>query len=150
MVRKYTCVLVCLFISVSSMAQSDGKEKAVQEGLIQFFSAVSARDSMAMKRWATRDLTLIEYGTVWNMDTLVRKAVLQNTSADFSRTNRFEFLQTHVYGITAWVSYRLFSKIIRDGKETNLQWIESANLLFEDGRWKLRFLHSTLLNRKSP
>jgi ketosteroid isomerase-like protein len=147
-VRKYIGVLLICFVSVSCLAQAK-KEKEVQESVKQFFAALAARDSVAMKRWATADLTLIEYGTVWNMDTLIRKGIVQNTAADFHRTDQFEFLSTTVQGKMALVSYRLSSQISANGKQSNVQWIESMNLFYEDNRWKVKFLHSTLLNRSS-
>lgn len=136
------------FVSVFCEAQTN-KDKEVQKSVKEFFAALAARDSVAMKRWSTADLTLIEYGTVWNIDTLIRRGILQNTAADFTRVDEFEFLSTAVHGNTALVSYRLFSRIKRSGSETNVRWIESMSLLYEENRWKVKFLHSTLLNRSS-
>lgn len=146
--KKYIGVLLICFVSVSCLAQAN-KEKDVQESVKQFFAALAAKDSVAMKRWATTDLTLIEYGTVWNMDTVIRRGIVQNTAADYHRADQFEFLSTTVTGKMALVSYRLTSHITANGKKSKAQWIESMNLLFEDKRWKVKFLHSTLLNRSS-
>jgi ketosteroid isomerase-like protein len=147
-VRINSWLLIFLFFAVPCAAQSN-QEMEVQESVKQFFAAFSERDSVAMKQWATADLTLIEYGTVWNMDTVIRKGIVQNTAADFHRTNEFAFLSTAVHGTMALVSYRLTSQITANGKKSKVQWIESVNLLYEDKRWKVKFLHSTLLNRIS-
>lgn len=136
------------FVSASCMAQAN-QEKEVQESVKQFFAALAARDSVGMKRWSTADLTLIEYGTVWNVDTVIRRGILQNTAADFKRVDEFAFLSTAIHGKMALVSYRLTSQIMANGRQTKAQWIESMNLLFEDNRWKVKFLHSTLLHRSS-
>jgi len=147
-VNRCIVLLVLLFFAISCAAQSN-QEKEVQESVKQFFAALSARDSVAMKRWSTANLTLIEYGTVWNMDTVIRKGIVQNTATDYHRTDQFEFLSTAVHGKMALVSYRLTSLITSNGKKSKAQWIESMNLLYEDNRWKVIFLHSTLLNRSS-
>lgn len=146
--KKYIGLFLFFFVSTSCVAQAN-KEKVVQESVKHFFAALAARDSVEMKRWSTNDLTLIEYGTVWNMDTVIRRGILQNTAPDYNRVDQFAFLSTAVHGKMALVSYRLTSQIMANGKQTKAQWIETMNLLFEDKRWKVKFLHSTLLNRTS-
>ena len=146
--KKYIGVLLLCFVSVSCMAQV-AKEKEVQESVTHFFAALAARDSVAMKQWSTADLTLIEYGTVWNVDTVIRRGILQNTAADFKRIDEFAFLSSAIHGKMALVSYRLTSQIMANGRHIKAQWIESMNLLYEENRWKVKFLHSTLLSRIS-
>lgn len=147
--KIYSCFFVFLIFALPCAAQSS-QEKEVQESVKQFFAALSARDSLAMKRWATTDLTLIEYGTVWNMDTLIRRGIRQNTDMNFKRDDRFDFLSTDVIGKMALVNYRLSSSITRNGSHMNVQWIETVTLVNEENRWKVKFLHSTLLNRNKP
>lgn len=144
--KKICIFLLLLFVVVSSFAQSD-REKEVQKSVKQFFAAFSARDSVAMKRWSTADLTLIEYGMVWNMDTLIRRGITENAVRNFNRVDRFEFLSTTVQETMALVTYRLTSFITADGRKMDVDWIESMTLCFVDQRWKVKFLHSTLLNR---
>lgn len=146
--KKSITVLFFWFVSGYCMAQA-GSDRDVQESVKQFFAALAARDSVEMKRWSTNDLTLIEYGTVWNIDTVIRRGILQNTASDYNRVDQFAFLSTTVHGKMALVSYRLTSQIMANGKQTKAQWIETMNLLYEDKRWKVKFLHSTLLNRTS-
>lgn len=146
--KKSITVLLLWFASGYCVAQA-GSDRDVQESVKQFFAALAARDSVEMKRWSTNDLTLIEYGTVWNMDTVIRRGILQNTASDYNRVDQFAFLSTTVHGKMALVSYRLTSQIMANGKQTKAQWIETMNLLYEDKRWKVQFLHSTLLNRTS-
>lgn len=146
--RKYSIILFLLFIGGTSAAQSD-QEKEVQKSVKQFFAALAERDSVAMKRWATADFTLIEYGTVWNMDTLIRLSIRDNAARNFNRVDRFKFLSTSVHETMALLTYRLTSYVTSDGRKMDVDWIESVTLVFEDNRWKLKFLHSTLLNRSS-
>ena len=81
------------------------------------------------------------------MDTLILKAITQNQSADFKRTNSFEFINTTVDKTTAWVSYRLQSVIIKDGKQVTLLWLETVVLAKAKKQWKVKHLHSTLIKR---
>ena len=98
---------------------------AVQQTVVKLFDALSNRDSVSLKAHSTADITLYEYGQVWNMDTLILKAITQNKSADFKRTNSFEFINTTVDKSTAWVTYRLQSVILKDGKQATVQWLET-------------------------
>lgn len=123
------------------------KQQAVQQTVVQLFDALSARDSVALKMYSTADISLYEYGQVWNLDTLILRAITLNQSPDFKRSNSFEFIKTEISKTQAWVTYRLQSVIIKDGKESTVQWLETVVLVKEEKRWKVKHLHSTLLKR---
>ena len=120
---------------------------AVQQTVIKFFDALSNRDSTSLKNYSTADITLYEYGQVWNIDTLILKAITLNQSSDFKRTNSFEFITTTVDKNIAWVTYRLQSVIFKDGKQVTVQWLETVVLVKERKLWKVQHLHSTLIKR---
>lgn len=119
----------------------------VQQTVINMFEDLSNRDSVSLKNHCTMDVTLYEYGQVWNLDTLILKAITQNQSTDFKRTNTFEFINTYVDKNTAWTTYRLLSTITREGKQLTIQWLETVVLAKEKKQWKVKHLHSTLINR---
>ena len=122
-------------------------QRSVQQTVIKMFDALSNRDSISMKLYCTADIALYEYGQVWNIDTLIMKAITLNQAADFKRTNTFDFLNTNVDKTTAWATYRLQSAITRDGKQVTLQWLETVVLVKEPKQWKVKHLHSTLVKR---
>lgn len=111
------------------------------------FQALSSRDSIALKYYCAPDVTFYEYGQIWNIDTLIRKAIAMNQSADFERTNTFEFIHTESGKTTAWVTYRLNSIITKDAHKTEIQWLETVVLAKQRKHWKLKHLHSTLIKR---
>ena len=119
----------------------------MQQVVVKLFDALSNRDSVSLKAHSTTDISLYEYGQVWNMDTLILKAITLNQSADFKRTNSFEFINTTMDKTTAWVTYRLQSVIFKDGKQVTVQWLETVALLKERKQWKVKHLHSTLIKR---
>ena len=96
--KKITLLLIAFAISVTLTAQDPltTGQQLVQQTIIKLFDALSNRDSVSLKAHSTTDITLYEYGQVWNMDTLILKAITQNKSADFKRTNSFEFINTTV------------------------------------------------------
>lgn len=119
----------------------------VQETVVNMFEALSKRDSIALKTYCANDITLYEYGQIWNFDTLISKAITTNSTADFKRTNSFEFISTETDKNIAWVTYKLSSVIIKDGKQTTILWLETVFLKRQKRQWKIKNLHSTLLRR---
>lgn len=147
--KKLIFLAIAIFATASLQAQqpSSKKQQEIQQAVVKLFKALSDRDSVSLKMFSTPDITLYEYGQVWNADTLIRKAITMNLSADFKRTNSFEFIKTESDKNLAWVTYRLSSIIYRDAKESQIQWLETVVLEKQDKQWKVKHLHSTLLKR---
>jgi ketosteroid isomerase-like protein len=127
--------------------KSTANQQTAQQTVMQFFDALSNRDSVSLKNYSTTDISLYEYGQVWNMDTLILKAITQNQSSDFKRTNTFESITTSVDKNIVWATYRLQSTIFKDGKQTTVQWLETVVVVKERKKWKVKHLHSTLIKR---
>lgn len=147
--KKISLFLPAIFCVAFLQAQQPtaNNQLAVQQTVINLFEALSNRDSISLKAYSTADITLYEYGQVWNIDTLIIKAITQNQSANFKRTNNFEFINTIADKTTAWITYRLQSVILKDGKQVTVQWLETVALVKEKKQWKVKHLHSTLIKR---
>lgn len=122
-------------------------QEAIQQTVVIMFGALSNRDSVSLKKYCATDITLYEYGQVWNIDTLILKAITLNPAVDFNRTNTFDFINTIANKTTAWITYRLQSAITREGKQITMQWLETVFLVKERKEWKIKHLHSTLIKR---
>lgn len=142
-------VIILIPLSIQSIAQQlkTNDQLDVQKTLINFFEALSNRDSMRLKNYCAEDILLFEYGQTWNLDTLIRKAIVRNTAQDFKRVNTIDFITTTVKKNTAWATYNLHSEIMRDGKQITIHWMETIIAVKERKRWKIKVLHSTLINR---
>ena len=147
--KKISTLLTAILCTALLQAQepTTNNQVAVQQTVVKLFDALSNRDSVSLKAHCTADVTLYEYGQVWNIDTLILKAITLNKSADFKRTNSFEFINTTMDKTTAWVTYRLQSVILKDGKQTTVHWLETVVLAKAKKQWKLNHLHSTLIKR---
>ena len=147
--KKISLLLITLSISIMLMAQEQlsTSQQAIQQSVIKMFDALSNRDSVNLKNYCTTDIALYEYGQVWNMDTLILKAITQNRSADFKRSNSFDFINTTADKTMACVTYYLNSAITRDGKQSTIRWLETIVLVKERKHWKVKHLHSTLIKR---
>ncbi|MBK6979911.1 MAG: nuclear transport factor 2 family protein [Cytophagaceae bacterium] len=147
--KKILLYTIAILFSGYLQAQSTftQKQQQVQQAIVKMFEDLSNRDAASLRLDCTPDVTFYEYGQVWNIDTLVFKAITLNKAGDFKRINSFDFIDTEVNSKMAWVSYRLSSAITRDGKPTNIQWLESAVLIRQKRHWKVKHLHSTLIKR---
>jgi len=143
--------LLIITVSLSTFLQAQQlltkDQQLVQQAVVKMFDALSKRDSVTLKTYCTIDITLYEYGQIWNIDTLINKAIIINTAADFKRTNTFEFINTETDKNIAWVTYKLSSVIIKDHKQTEILWLETVFLNKQKRQWKVKNLHSTLLNK---
>jgi ketosteroid isomerase-like protein len=124
------------------------EEQSVHQAIIQLFEALSNRDEAGLRAYSTADITFYEYGEIWNIDTLIAKAITRNQSTDFKRTNSFEFINTRVDKTMAWATYWLQSVVFKDGKQVTVQWLETVVLVKEENQWKVKHLHSTLIKRR--
>ncbi len=141
-------ITIGLTTQLYAQSQPSKKEKDVHQTIIQLFEALSNRDTAGLKIYSTADITFYEYGEIWNIDTLIAKAITLNQSTDFKRTNSFEFINTRVDKTMAWVTYRLQSVVVKDGKRVTVQWLETVVLVKEENQWKVKHLHSTLIKRR--
>jgi hypothetical protein len=148
--KRIILLIIAILVSVCLVAQQPltKDQREVQQTLVSFFEALSNRDSVSLKKFSTTDIALFEYGSIWNVDTLIRKAITLNTSTDFKRVNTFDFISTKVNMNTAWISYYLRSDISSNGKKTVVRWLESVVAVKENKTWRIALLHSTLIKRE--
>lgn len=94
----------------------------------------------------TTDVTILEHGIVWNLDTL-RAYFKQPRPADFKRVNSFDFFQTEADGRMAFVSYHNTADIHANDKDFMVKWLESAVLVRDGDKWRIKMLHSTRVKK---
>ena len=147
--KKIIILILAIYISTLLHAQQQltKDQQEVNQTVINFFEAISNRNSADLKDNCTVDILLFENGSIWNADTLILKAITLNTATDFKRINTFDFINTTVADNTAWVTYNLHSEITRNGKQSTVQWMETVIVIKVKQKWKIRVLHSTLIKR---
>ncbi len=123
------------------------EQRSVNEAVIAVFDALANRDSVSLKMHCTADILILEDAAVWNLDTLTT-SIRRNTDPEFKRVNSIEFIETKLEGKTAWTSYYNQARITRKGKQFTIRWLETAILVKENKKWKMRVLHSTFIERK--
>ena len=126
------------FFTSDALAQKDSIEATV----IRFFDGLSEVNPTKIKEQCTADFLLLEVGEVWNMDTLIAK-ISPMKNVNFKRVNTFSFIQTEQRGDIAWTSYHNTADLTMDERKRSINWLESAVLVKESGKWKIKLLHST-------
>ena len=147
--KKIIILILAIYFSTLLHAQQQltKYQQDVHQTVINFFEALSNRDSVSLKDHCTADILLFETGSTWNADTLILKAITLNTATDFKRINTFDFINTTVADNTGWVTYNLHSEITRNARQSIVQWMETVIVIKENQRWKIKVLHSTLIRR---
>ena len=147
--KKTHFLIIAIFFAPLLQGQQllSKEQQEIQQSVVKMFQALSNRDSIALKSSCSPDVTFYEYGQIWNSDTIIRKAIAMNQSADFERINTFEFINTESSKTTAWVTYRLNSIITKDANRIDMQWLETVVLAKQGKHWKVKHLHSTMIKK---
>ena len=147
--KKIFLLIIAITVTGLLLAQKPltANLQTMQQTVIEMFDALSNRDSVSLKNYCAADILLFENGMVWNLDTLIKKAITLNQSTDFKRINTIDFINSGIHENTAWVTYNLNSEITKDSKQASVEWMETVVLVKEKTNWKIKILHSTLIKR---
>ena len=134
-----------LYLLSGTILHAQPEKDSIQIMIVRFFDGISELNEEKLRSTSTSDFLLLEDGEIWNMDTLVANVMWAKSVKKFERINKFEFIRTDQDGNTAWVSYFNSADIKVNDKQRIVKWLESAVLVKEKGRWKIKMLHSTVM-----
>ena len=141
--KKVLCfIALMLFFSSKPFAQKD--KDSIEASIARFFDGLSEFNYDKLRDYSTADFLLLEDGLVWNLDTLISK-VNPRKNMNIVRVNKFQFIKTEQIGNMAWVSYHNTADFSLGDKKQTVKWLESAVLIKEKGRWRIKMMHSTKL-----
>ncbi len=154
MKKIYLIFILSLIFQIKALAQNSTKPNDAQEiqQLIQdsFDFLFSGYRAELLDSFYTPDFLLLEQGEVWDMDFI--KTYLEDRSKNpnpVTRTNRFEFIKTEVFGERAWVAYHNWATFTKEGTAPReVYWLESASAVRTSEGWRLELLHSTRVENK--
>lgn len=144
---KSMLLIFFTLISTFLAAQQTSSDENQLHDLIQnsFDEIFSAYQAESLPKFYTEDFLLLEHGEVWTLDTI--KSYLERARTNPNptvRTNRFDFIETKIFGDRAWIAYHNYATISRDGQVIQeLYWLESATAIRTSSGWRLDMLHST-------
>jgi uncharacterized protein (TIGR02246 family) len=140
---KLLFIVPIIFICYStSTAQSGTKSTEIHQVVRTAFEAFSEGSISKMEEVVTPDVRILEQGEVWTLDT-IRTFFTRKRPADYKRVNTLEFFQTEVDENMAFVSYHNRADFHANNKDRTVKWLESAVLVKENGKWRIKMLHST-------
>lgn len=133
--------------AAAQAAPPDPEAEAIMRRLIQWYRAFGTPgiDRDYYRSFMTDDYLLLENGEL--LDLAGDMALMDKMSADYKRTDRFDFRRIRVDGDDAYAVYFLESDIV-DSKEgaRHRRWLESAIFRREGGQWRAALLHSTRIS----
>ena len=134
--------LLLTIVSLTAGAQDAAEKNLIQGSVVRFFDAIADLDDITMKAELTSDFTLIEHGLVWNADSLINH-LKPMKGKQVTRINKLDFTKTEQQGDVAWIYYFNTAEISINEKKRTVKWLESAVLVKQSGKWKIKLLHST-------
>lgn len=148
-----TSVLFLLFALGSFVHAQDKEASSVQEVIIEMFQKVfSEFNANKIQDYFTTDFEFFKDGEIFNSEETV--VLIENLGMQYEeeakngrildRKNDFNFLNTIIEENSAFIYYRNSAEFTLDGTIiAQIEWLESAYLIWENQQWKIRFLHST-------
>ncbi|MET3978933.1 ketosteroid isomerase-like protein [Mucilaginibacter sp. UYP25] len=140
--KKIYCLILFAFISVKGFSQSAANEPKIKAAIVNFYNGLSSLDDAAIGAAVTNDFTLVEHKKIWNTDSLL-KALAPMKGTGVKRVNKQEYTKIEQNGNVAWAVYYNTADITRGDKTRSFKWLESALLVKDGGKWKLKLLHVT-------
>ncbi len=117
---------------------------AIAEVMRQMYVALKADDLAGFQATVSPDFYAFDNGARFTADSLV--ALIKSLHA---AGKRFEWTvndpEVHVACDLAWITYVNRGSVEDAAGKRPLAWLESGVLVYSEGRWRLRFFHSTLV-----
>ncbi|WP_295792060.1 nuclear transport factor 2 family protein [Mucilaginibacter sp.] len=135
-------VFATFLISLTAFAQNLVTPTSPQATVMRFFDAIAALDVPAMRAELATDFTLVEHAQVLNADSLT-KGLAPLKGKSFKRVNKIDFVKIDEIGDAAWVVYCNTAEVTIGELHRTVKWLESAALVKQGGKWKIKLLHST-------
>jgi hypothetical protein len=135
-------VLVISICSCHSDDDSLAKKEELKSILTEYYSALAKKDIKKLNAATTSSFILFEEGTVYTNESAV-KAIEQ--MKPYTVSFSIDSLNVHMDKTNASAYYfRKADFIFDDTDHLSMRFLESATFNKEDGKWKLRFLHSSV------
>ena len=141
-----SAILLFAVVCVDAQQKVTKDQSKVNNTVVAMFKALADGDIEKLKTYCTNDIIILEDGAIWNLDTLTQ-LMSQDKPADFKRINSFQFIDTRVSRNVAWTTYNNQAEVTYNDRHVLIKWLETAILIRERKLWKIKTLHSTLLER---
>ncbi|ALO13743.1 hypothetical protein L21SP5_00061 [Salinivirga cyanobacteriivorans] len=139
--------VICLLLTALTSCQPDkgsGNEIAKVKSVFEsYFDGISQFDYTAMRNACTPDCIIFENGVKWTVQDQID--YLKNFEGKGTITYKFSDIQWVVKKDVAWTKYKNTADAVINGNPVHWEWLESATFAKKNGKWKMAFLHSTMI-----
>jgi ketosteroid isomerase-like protein len=116
------------------------EKQNVEKVVHTFFDAVFTFNYQGIRDVCADDFILFESGQVMNVEDFINFITPFKGS---TTTYNFEDVKINVEGSVAWMRLRNKAEMTMGEQIINFDWLESAVLKKQEGKWKIAFYHST-------
>jgi hypothetical protein len=121
------------------------EETLIMECINSFFDIFCTLEIQKIKEVCCDDFVMVENGEIENCDSLAE--LIGEIIGNYRRINEVSARHFKIKEGIASIVYYNKAQIIQNGYLVNYNWHESALLVFEQGKWRIRLLHSTVLEK---
>jgi hypothetical protein len=114
---------------------------AVAATVQQMYKAMAAGDAAKSRTFFSQEFYILDSGSLYTTDGLIF-AVEQSQKSGKSYTWTVSEPRVHFACDSAWMSHVNRGTVTTSGRETPVDWLESAILHWRNGRWKIDFMTS--------
>ena len=110
--------------------------------MTEFFDGINTQDINKLNSVTTNDFVLFEDGKIWTNDSLV---TIKNKFKSFKGDWKFDNMKLNIDESSGDVTYYNHGEFVfNDTIKMKFDWLESATFKKVDGKWRMKFLHSTI------
>lgn len=147
----FFCALMLVMVAPAGVTQqakacsaTDADKPAVAETLRTMYAVAMKNDVAGFDALLAPGFYMYDNGHRYEGDEIMTKVMPGYTQKGFKFVWSVQEPVVEVDCNTAWIAYvNKGSVTMPDGKKMDMTWLESAVLEKRDGRWLLRFFHST-------
>jgi SnoaL-like domain len=142
---KIKLLLILIVIGLLSChldAGNQTRKDDLKNVLASYYEAMAKKDLQKMNTLTTSNFVMYDEGTIYNNESAVRSV---EQLPPFTATFAFDSINANIDKINASAYYlRKADFTMGDGGHMPMRFLESATFRKEDGKWKLRFLQSSV------
>jgi hypothetical protein len=128
---------------LTNCEQKKDDPEILKKILTDYFDGIKTQDLEKLNSLTTSDFVLFENGAIWTNDSLVKiKEKFSSYKADW----KFDNIRVNMDKSSGDIVY--FNRgdfVFNDTIKIKKNWLESATFRKVDGKWKMNFLHSTVM-----
>ena len=135
------CLLLTL-LSCQNGIDSQATKERLKTILSDYYNAMAKKDIQKMNELTAKNFVFFDEGKVYNNETALKSI---EPIGSFTASFSFDSVNAHIDKANASAYYfRAANFTIGDSTYPTMKFVESATFEKESGKWKLRFLHSSI------